>query len=214
MTILLNPVSTFRPYPTPVTCPFFAGSLDITCTGRGTSHSHQFFHTTAVKILTHQFIVFDPLTALKIWSWPFINHARQSPGEPLTISKLPPIPTLTTWPASNFALTTWPHFDPSYGWEYSQLCSVPPLMYMAGNSPTVWHQLSNEPTQLEKIITLWNYKLIWSIILTERVGPSRWSLLSSSELLSSSVLTLVRVSILSKATGGSTRAPSFESQEQ
>ena len=41
-----------------------------------------------------------------------INHAHRSPWEPLTVSELPPIPTLTTWPASKFRLdcltSVWP----------------------------------------------------------------------------------------------------------
>ena len=40
-------------------------------------------------------------------------------------------PWILPWPLDqlqNFALTAWPHFDPGHGWEYSCLCSVPPLL--------------------------------------------------------------------------------------
>ena len=96
-----------------------------------TLHSRLYFHpwlrsrSRPIKIscLTpwpHQKSSLDPWLSS-------INHAHRSPGEPLTVSKLPPIPTLTAWPASNSALTAWPDFDPGHGWEYSRLCSVPPL---------------------------------------------------------------------------------------
>ena len=65
-----------------------------------------------------------------------INHAHQSPGEPLW--PFLSCPQFLPWlldQLQNFALTAWPHFDPGRGWEYSRLCSVPPpwLSYACGN---------------------------------------------------------------------------------
>ena len=53
-----------------------------------------------------------------------INHAYRSPGEPLTISKLPLIPTLTAWPASKF------HLDRSTSlWPWSRVGVQSPILW-------------------------------------------------------------------------------------
>ena len=70
----------------------------------GTLHSHLYFHP---RLRSRSW----PINFLCLTPWPHqksgldpwlssINHAHWSPGEPLTISKLPPIPTLTAWPVS------------------------------------------------------------------------------------------------------------------
>ena len=60
---------------------------------------------TAVKIFTAQIFMLDPLPRWKFAHDPqpsSINYAHWALEEPLTISKVSSIPSLTAWPASNF----------------------------------------------------------------------------------------------------------------
>ena len=108
-----------------------------TCKGE-TLHKHLYFHPRpGSRSWPIKFSCLTPWPHRKSGLDPWlssINHTHRSPGETLTVLKLPPIPSLTAWPASKFHLD---RFDPSRGWEYSRLCSVPPLDLAPGYKATI-----------------------------------------------------------------------------
>ena len=107
----------------------------------GTLHKRLYFHPQlGSRSWPIKFSYLTPWPCRKSGLDPWllsINHAHQSPGETLTVLKLPPIPSLTAWPASKFRLdhltSLWPR---SRVVEYSCLCSVPPPPPLVCNCKT------------------------------------------------------------------------------
>ena len=101
--------------------------------GGGTLHKCLYFHLRPrSRSWPSKFSCLTPWPHRKSGLDPWllsINQAHRSPGETLTVLKLPPIPSLTAWPASKFHLdhliSLWPRSQ--VGVQSPMQCPPPPL---------------------------------------------------------------------------------------